>query len=47
MLRIPDPIDGIETVSNSEHDVARINSISDLYKQERQESKMPTFALTL
>lgn len=46
MLTITDMIDGIREVPVSEHDVARINSVADLYKPERQDSKMPTFALT-
>ena len=45
-LKINVPIDGIQIVSQSEHDVARINSISSIYKEERNESKAPTFALT-
>lgn len=45
-LKIETPISSIELVSTSEHDVARINSISKRYKEERSESKAPTFALT-
>lgn len=45
-LIIPNMIDSVRQVSLSEHDVARINSISDLYGSQRQDSKMPTFALT-
>lgn len=46
VLRIANPISSVQLVSVTEHDVARINSISKKYKQERQESKAPTFALT-
>lgn len=45
-LKITDKIDEISVVSNNEHDVSRVNSISTKYKKERQESKSPTFALT-
>ena len=45
-LKITNLIDGIQIVSQSEHDVVRINSISKNYPEERQESKAPTFALT-
>lgn len=45
-LKIDKQIDSIQIVSNGEHDVARVNSIQDLYKGARQESKAPTFALT-
>ncbi len=47
MLTITDMIDSVQEVSAPEHDVNRINSIASLYKKERQESKTPTFALTL
>lgn len=46
MLVIDDLIDSVAEVTQSQHDVARINSISDLYKPQRQESKVPTFLLT-
>lgn len=46
MLKIASPINSVQPVSVTEHDVARINSISKKYKSERQESKAPTFALT-
>lgn len=36
----------IEPVSDNSADVEIINSISNLYKKERYESKAPTFALT-
>lgn len=36
----------ITAVSDGEADAAIINSIPDLYKKERQESKPITFALT-
>ena len=45
-LKINVQISAIEIVSVSEHDVARINTISKRYKEERSESKAPTFALT-
>lgn len=45
-LKINNPIQEIEKVSVSEHNVTRINSIEYRYKEERQESKAPTFALT-
>ncbi len=45
-LKITNLIDGIQIVSQSEHDVARINSIAVTHTGERQESKAPTFALT-
>ena len=45
-IRITEPIETISIVSTSEHDVARINSITTKYDKERQESKAPTFALT-
>lgn len=46
MLSITSPITAIVEVPLMEHDVARINSIDGLYKNERQLSKAPTFALT-
>ena len=46
MLKIDAPITNIEEIPITEHDVARINSIEVLYKNERQESKAPTFACT-
>lgn len=46
MLTIPDMIDSISEVSASEHDVSRVNSIQTLYKDQRQDSKTPTFLLT-
>ena len=36
----------VTAVSDGEADAAIVNTISDLYKKERQESKAPTFALT-
>ena len=44
MLSITSPITAIVEVPLMEHDVARINSIDGLYKNERQLSKAPTFA---
>ena len=46
MLTINEPIHFIGEVKPIDHDVARINSIDGLYKNERQLSKAPTFALT-
>ena len=46
MLTIDEPITHIERVKPIDHDVARVNSIDGLYKNERQKSKAPTFALT-
>ena len=46
VLKINTPVSAIEVVSSSEHDVARVNSVSKRYKEERSESKAPTFALT-
>jgi phage FluMu protein gp41 len=46
VLKISTPISTIEVVGISEHDVARVNSVSKRYKEERSESKAPTFALT-
>jgi DNA polymerase-1 len=46
MLTIDDLIDSVTEVTSSQHDVARINSIADSYKTQRQESKVPTFLLT-
>lgn len=45
-LKINVPIEGISVISRAEHDMLRINSISSIYKEERNESKAPTFALT-
>jgi DNA polymerase I len=46
MLIITTPVTAVTEVPLMEHDVARINSIDGLYKNERQLSKAPTFALT-
>jgi DNA polymerase-1 len=46
MLSITSPVTAASKVSESEHNVARVNSIKKLYKHWRQESKVPTFALT-
>lgn len=46
MLTTTDMIDAVREITSSEHDVQRINSIADLYPDERQDSKVPTFALT-
>lgn len=45
-LKINEKIDSIESISVAEHNTTRINSVSLRYKEERQESKAPTFALT-
>lgn len=46
MLVISDPIDSVAETDKGSHDVARINSLKKLYPAERQDSKVPTFALT-
>ena len=46
MLKIDALITNIEEIPTTEHDVARINSIEVLYKDERRDSKAPTFACT-
>ena len=46
VLKIPGKIETIKIVSNTIHNVTRINSIQYFYKGDRQESKAPTFALT-
>ena len=46
MLTITEPIKLLGEAKPIDHDVARINSIDGLYKNERQLSKAPTFALT-
>lgn len=46
MLTINKPIVTVTKVSHSEHNVKRVNSIKSKYKQQRQDSKPPTFALT-
>lgn len=46
MLKISDPITSVSEVKPSQHDVVRVNSIKYLYKDQRQDSKVPTFALT-
>lgn len=46
-LKITETITSVQEVKPSEHNVARVNSISKIYKADRQESKPPTFALTL
>lgn len=46
MLKIESPVIAVTEVPVMEHDVARINSVDGLYKNERQLSKAPTFALT-
>lgn len=45
-LKIDEKITSIEAISVSEHNIIRINSVSLRYKEERQESKAPSFALT-
>ena len=46
MLTIKQPLTQLEEITVSQHDVARINSVAVLYKNYRQDSKSPTFALT-
>ena len=46
MLSIGSPITSVSSVSHSAHNVSRVNSIKKLYKNQRQDSKAPTFALT-
>jgi len=47
MLTFNEPITAcVSEVDPSEHNVARVNSIKKKYPGERQESKVPTFALT-
>jgi uncharacterized protein YnzC (UPF0291/DUF896 family) len=46
VLKIQENISSIEIVSPAIHDVTRINQIAKRYKEERNESKAPTFALT-
>lgn len=46
MLTITEPMNSVKEVKPSEHNVSRVNSIKKLYKHWRQESKIPTFALT-
>lgn len=46
MLKFEEALTGVSTVSPSDHNVPRVNSIKKLYPHWRQESKAPTFALT-
>lgn len=46
MLTFTSEVTSAKKVPESEHNVARVNSIKHLYKHWRQESKVPTFALT-
>lgn len=46
MLIIDQELLHLQEITPAEHDVLRINSIKDLYEDERQDSKTPTFALT-
>jgi DNA polymerase-1 len=46
MLVISEPMTEVSEVTASEHNVKRVNSIKNRYKQQRQDSKAPTFALT-
>jgi DNA polymerase-1 len=46
MLTIDGDLSQVSTVTPSEHNVQRVNSIKKLYPHWRQESKAPTFALT-
>lgn len=46
MLKLDGTVESVSTVTPSEHNVSRVNSIKKLYPHWRQESKAPTFALT-
>jgi len=46
MLKLYGTVEAVSSVSPSEHNVSRVNSIKKLYPHWRQESKAPTFALT-
>jgi DNA polymerase-1 len=46
MIKIDGEIESISSVTPSEHNVSRVNSIKKLFPHWRQESKAPTFALT-
>lgn len=46
MLKFLEPVTSVQEVTPSEHNVSRVNSIKDLYPDQRQDSKVPTFALT-
>lgn len=47
VLKINQTISEVTEISVLCHDKERVNSVKTLYSEERQESKMPTFALTL
>ncbi len=46
MLSFTEPVTAASEVPPSEHNVSRVNSIKKKYPHWRQESKVPTFALT-
>lgn len=46
VLKITEPITSISKVTGREFNVFQINSIQHRYKEERNESKAPTFAFT-
>ncbi len=46
MIKFTNSINSISAVTHLVHDVARVNSIKSNYKDQRQRSKVPTFALT-
>lgn len=46
MLKITETVTSVSKVSESEHNVARVNSIKKLHPHWRKKSKVPTFALT-
>ena len=47
VVKIQETISSVTEVPIAEHNVQRVNSIKKLYPAWRQESKAPTFALTL
>lgn len=46
VLKITEPISHITETTGREFNVFQINSIQHRYKEERNESKAPTFAFT-
>lgn len=46
MLKLSEPMVSVQEVTHSAHNVSRVNSIKKLYPDQRQDSKVPTFALT-
>lgn len=45
-LKIQGKVEDVHTISSTEYNVMAINSVSIKYKDWRQKSKAPTFALT-